>query len=386
MAESSSEKFLIVFAGGGSGGHIYPLIAVAEALKKQLAALNAPYEYFYMGSVDAYTPMLVAHGMTMRPIVTGKLRRYFSFQNIIDVPKFFIGFLQALFDLFFIMPDIVFSKGGPGALPVVLAAWFYRIPVTFHESDAQPGLNNLLSSYFARKIFLSFDRAAAYFNPAITQVVGSPLREELLVGRTTKELARENFGFEAAQPLVLILGGSQGSARVNEFVLENLAQFLEITQVFHQAGTANFLEVQKLSHAALMESPTTNRYQVVDYFSDADGHKNDMALALTAADLVVARSGSSVFEFAAFGLPAILIPLAEAANGHQLVDAIEFSKTGAAIVIEEANLLPGLFFGQLKALLGDPDLLAKMSAASSAFFKPGAAEAIAQELIAIVAG
>jgi UDP-N-acetylglucosamine--N-acetylmuramyl-(pentapeptide) pyrophosphoryl-undecaprenol N-acetylglucosamine transferase len=380
MAQSSSEKFLIVFTGGGSGGHIYPLIAVAEALKHELATLNAPYEFFYMGGKDSYTPALIDHGMTISPIVTGKLRRYLSLENIIDIPKFFIGFFQALFHLYFIMPDIVFSKGGPGALPVVLAAWFYRIPVTFHESDAKPGLNNLLSAYFARRIFLSFDRAAVYFNPAITQVVGSPLREELLVGRTTKELARENFGFDSGKPLVLILGGSQGSARINEFVLENLAQFVEVTQVLHQAGTANILEVQKLSHAALLEAPTANRYQVVDYF------KNDMALALTAADLVVARSGSSVFEFAAFGLPAILIPLTESANGHQLLDAIEFSKTGAALVIEEDNLLPGLFFGQLKALLGAPDVLTKMSAASSAFFKPGAAEAIAKETIAIVAG
>ena len=380
MAQSSSEKFLIVFTGGGSGGHIYPLIAVAEALKKQLTTLNAPYEFTYMGGKDAYAQQLVDHGMTISPILTGKMRRYLSIQNIIDIPKFFIGFLQALFKLYFIMPDIVFSKGGTGALPVVLAAWFYRIPVTIHESDAQPGLNNLVSSRFARKVFLSFDRAAAYFNPAITQITGSPLRDELLAGRTTKELARENFGFEAGKSLVLILGGSQGSARVNEFVLENLAQFVEITQVLHQAGTANLLEVQKLSHAALIEASTANRYQAVDYF------KTDMALALTAADLVVARSGSSVFEFAAFGLPAILIPLAEAANGHQLIDAIEFSKTGAALVIEEENLLPGLFFGQLKALLGDSDLLAKMSAASSAFFKPGAAEAIAQEIISIVAG
>jgi UDP-N-acetylglucosamine--N-acetylmuramyl-(pentapeptide) pyrophosphoryl-undecaprenol N-acetylglucosamine transferase len=379
MAQSSSEKFLIVFTGGGSGGHIYPLIAVAEALKKQLVALNAPYEYFYMGGTDEYTQTLVDHGMTMSPIVTGKLRRYFSLQNIIDIPKFFIGFLQALVKLYFIMPDIVFSKGGPGALPVVLAAWFYRIPVTFHESDAKPGLNNLLSAYFARKIFLSFAVAAAYFNPAITQVVGLPVRDELLVGRTTKELAKENFGFEAGKPLVLILGGSQGSARINEFVLENLGPFVEITQILHQAGVKNFLEVQKLSHAALMQASTANRYQVVDYF------KSDMALALTAADIVVARSGSSVFEFAAFGLPAILIPHT-GGNGHQLADAIEFSKTGAALVIEEDNLLPGLFFGQLKALLGNPDLLAKMSAASSEFFKPGAADAIAKEIIAVVAG
>lgn len=377
---NSSEKFLAVFTGGGSGGHIYPLLAVAESLKHELAALNAPYEFFYMGGKDVWSSMLSEHGMAMRPIITGKMRRYLSLANLIDIPKFFIGFFQALAKLYVIMPDIVFSKGGTGALPVVIAAWFYRIPVTFHESDAQPGLNNLLSARFARRIFLSFDRAAAYFNPAITRVVGSPLRDELLVGRTTKELAKENYGFDPTRPLLLVMGGSQGSARLNEFVLANLSELLERTQVLHQAGTANFLEVQNLSRAALLESPTANGYKAVDYF------KTDMALAFTAADLVLSRSGSSVMELAAFGLPAILVPLAESANGHQLIDAMEFAKTGAAIIIEEDNLLPGLFFGQLDALLRDQDRLAKMGAASGAFFKPGAADAIAKDIIAIVAG
>ena len=379
MAQDSSEKFLIVFTGGGSGGHVYPLIAVAEALKKKLAALNAPYEYFYMGPKDAYAALLAQQGMTMRPIVAGKLRRYLSIMNIIDIPKFFIGFAQALWNLYFIMPDVVFSKGGTGSLGVVIAAWFYRIPVAIHESDAQPGLNNLLSAYFARRIFLSFDRAAQYFNPAITKVVGSPLRADLLVQRTTRELAKENLGFDPAKPLTLILGGSQGAGRINDFILENLGQLVAITQVLHQTGVANFTEVQQLSHAALLEASAENRYLAVGYFD------NNMAMAMTAADMVVARSGSSVCELAAFGLPAILIPLANAANGHQLIDAYEFAKTGAGVVIEEGNLLPGIFFGQLKQILSDDALRAKMSAASSSFFVSGAADTIAQDIIDVVA-
>ncbi len=380
MAQSESEKFLIVFTGGGSGGHVYPLLAVAEALKRKLAALNAPYEYFYMGPKDAYAALLAQQGMTMRPITAGKMRRYLSFQNIIDIPKFFIGLVQAFWKMYVIMPDVVFSKGGTGALPVVIAAWFYRIPIAIHESDAQPGLTNLASAYFARKIFVSFARAAAYFDPSLTVITGAPLRNELFEGRTTRELAKENLGFDPAKPLTIVLGGSQGSVRINEFVLANFTKFLTETQVLHQTGPANFTDVQKLSRAALLDAGTENRYEAIGYFD------NNMAIALTAADLAVTRSGSSVFELAAFGLPAILIPLAGSANGHQLVDAYEFSKTGAGVVIEENNLLPGIFFGQLHQILSNADLRAKMSAASSQFFVPGAADAIAGDIIGLVAG
>ncbi len=376
---ADAEKFLMVFTGGGSGGHVYPLMAVADALKKRLGALDAPYEYFYMGPKDAYAALLEGQGMTMRPIAAGKLRRYLSIENILDIPKFFIGFVQALWGLYVIMPDIVFSKGGTGSLGVVIAAWFYRIPVMIHESDAQPGLNNLLSARFSREIFVSFPRAAKFFNPAITKVVGVPLRADLAAQHTSRELAKENLGFDPAKPLILVLGGSHGSTRINEFILENLVSLLSRAQVLHQTGQANFADVQNLSHAALLEAPPGNRYQAVPYFDTT------MAMALTAADLVISRSGSSVFELAVFGLPAILIPLAESANGHQLIDAEEFAKTGAAVVIEEENLLPGIFLAQVDAILRNDDLRAQMAAASAKFFIPGAADAIAGDIIAAVA-
>jgi UDP-N-acetylglucosamine--N-acetylmuramyl-(pentapeptide) pyrophosphoryl-undecaprenol N-acetylglucosamine transferase len=373
----ASQKFRVVFTGGGSGGHVQPLVAVAEALQKRLNELKAPAEFVYLGPNDAYSVLMSNHGIPVYPIISGKMRRYFSIQNFIDAPKFVIGFLQALFKLYFIMPDVVFSKGGTGALPVVVAAWFYRIPIAIHDSDAQPGLTNITSGRFATKVFLSFDRAAAYFDPNKVEITGAPLRTELLDERVSKPAAKEIMGFDKSQPLTLILGGSQGAMRINEFVLTNLLQFVSMTQMLHQTGPSNFLEAQKLSAVALKDAPINSRYVPIGYLSD------DMATALTAADLVVTRSGSSVCELAAFGLPAILIPLTESANDHQRVDAYEFAKSGAAIVIEEANLLPGIFFTQLKQIISDNDLRAKMSSASSAFFIPGAAEKIAEGLMMI---
>ncbi len=380
MYNDHMEKFRVVFTGGGSGGHVYPLIAVAEALQRRLVELKAPAELHYLGPKDAYSALLAEKGVVMHPIASGKVRRYASADNFLDAPKFVIGFLQALWNLYFIMPDVVFSKGGTGALPVVVAAWFYRIPVAIHDSDAQPGLTNRASARFASRVFLAFPRAAAFFDPEKTAVVGAPLRTELLGDPVERGAAKEIMGFEKARPLVLVLGGSQGAQRINEFVLANLAQFVAETQVLHQTGVANFVDVEKLSRAALQGIPPASlRYVPVAYLSGEEG--NDMATALAAADLVVARSGSSVCELARFGLPAILVPLAESANDHQRIDAYEFADAGAAIVIEEANLLPGIFFGELGKIIEDNDLRMRMSAASAKFFIPGAAEKIADELI-----
>lgn len=370
-------SFTVVFAGGGSGGHVYPTLAVIEALRKRFGELGLPFRMVRMGPRDGYDVLFTNQGVTLSPVVAGKVRRYAALANFIDIPKFAIGFIQALFKLYFIMPDVVFSKGGVGALPVVVAAWFYRIPVAIHESDAQPGLNNLNSARFAKKVFLSFQRAAKFFNAKKVEVVGTPLRVELFAEPTTKPLAKEALGFSSSNPLTLILGGSQGSARINNFILENLMDILKFTQVIHQTGIGNLAEVQKFSHAVTIDESYKTRYQAVGYF------ESNMNIALTAADLVIMRPGSSIAEIAAFGIPAILIPAVESANDHQRINAYEFAKNGAAIVIEEANLLPGIFMGELKKIYGDEAFRTKMAEASKAFFIPGAADKIAQELIVL---
>jgi UDP-N-acetylglucosamine--N-acetylmuramyl-(pentapeptide) pyrophosphoryl-undecaprenol N-acetylglucosamine transferase len=375
----ADETFRVVLTGGGSGGHVYPLIAVAETLQAKAAAMNFALELSYIGPKDVYAPTFQAHGISVKPIVAGKIRRYLSLANIIDIPKFFIGFVQALVKLYFIMPDVIFSKGGTGAFPVVLAGWFYRIPVAIHESDAQPGLNSLASAYFAKKIFVSFAAAEKYFNPNIVERTGVPVRKELLENRTSKELAKETLGFTSASPLVVVLGGSQGAASLNIFIVKNLPAITDIAQVLHQTGTANFTDVQKLAQAALIDASFKNRYQPVAYFDDLN-----YQLALTAADLVVARSGSgTLFEIAAFGVPSILVPHEGGGNGHQRANAYDFAETGAAVVIEGQNLLPGIIISQIKAILSNADLSTKMMLAAKAFFLPDAAEQIAQGIMEV---
>lgn len=376
------EPFNVVLTGGGSGGHIYPLLAVADVLQKKVADLGAQTQFFYLGPRDAYAPFFTNHGIRIRPISAGKVRRYFSLENILDVPKFFIGFWQALWQLYRIMPDIVFSKGGTGAFPVVLAAWFYRIPIAIHESDAQPGLTNLASARFARKIFVSFERAAQFFEASKTTVSGAPIRSELLVNKPGKEVAKEMLGFNPKEPLTVIMGGSQGSVRINEFIVSNLPELLKASQVFHQTGITNFDDAKKLSDAVLVGQPAELmiKYKPINYFAE------NLQAVLAAADLIAMRPGGSIFEIAAFGIPAILIPLAESANDHQRVNAYEFAKNGAGVVIEEANLMPGIFFSQLNAILTNTDVRNKMGAASAQFFIPNATETIAAGLILMGAG
>jgi UDP-N-acetylglucosamine--N-acetylmuramyl-(pentapeptide) pyrophosphoryl-undecaprenol N-acetylglucosamine transferase len=367
----ADQTFRVVLTGGGSGGHTYPLLAVAEALRARAERLQFDLALTYLGPNDTYAKMFKEDGIAVSFVAGAKVRRYLSLQNIVDIPKFFIGFFQALAKLYVIMPDVIFSKGGTGAFPVVLAGWFYRIPVVIHDSDAKPGLTNVASSFFAKKIFISFDAAAKYFNPNITSRTGVPVRRALFANPTTKELAKETLGFDPTKPLLLVLGGSQGAERINDFILGNLAAIMKETQVLHQTGAANFNEVKRLSDAALLEAPFANRYDAMAYLDD-----KNMSLALMAADVALARAGSTtLFELAAFGVPAILVPH-EGSNGHQKMNAYDFIKDGAGIVIEEPNLLGGIFVSEFKKIISNPELCGKMSAAAKQFFVPNAADVI----------
>lgn len=381
MAESL-ENNRILFTGGGSGGHIYPLLSVLKALEKQ--SQEKKIEFYYLGVVDENTRVLEEAGVKVEKIITGKMRRYFSLLNVLDIPKFFVGLFQALFKMLLIMPDVVFSKGGPGSFPVVLSAWFYRIPVIIHESDAYPGLSNALSSHFARRIAVSFPSTVKYFPPSKVILTGNPVRESFLEGyKLNQAVAKQTLGFSPNYPLLLVLGGSLGSTRINETLILDLKKLISETQILHQTGRANYLDVKKLALAELVDVPlreeAQKRYQAVPYLD------KEFPTALQAADLIVTRAGSgAIFEIAASGKPAVLIPLPESANDHQRINAYEFAKTGGAIVLEEANLLPGILFRQISKLLKSPELLSKMGEFSKKFFQAGAAEAIAQEILSFI--
>lgn len=371
----------ILLAGGGTGGHIYPLIAVVERLR------GVRLRYF--GDAGRFEPLLRNKGVEIARIATSKLRRYFSPLNLIDFLKFFFGLGQSLWKIYWFMPDAVFSKGGPGSLPVVLACRFYFIPLVVHESDAVPGWSNRISGKLANKIDLAFEAAKDYFSSrAPMEVTGQPVRQDILKDEP-REAASRVLGLDSRLPTILVLGGSQGSEQINEFILNGLYSLLNKFQIIHQVGQNKFAEykntyefISKDWNPALKQ-----RYFYAPYLDDSTSPLTNanLASAYNAADIVVSRAGAgSIFEIAAKGKPAILIPFSEAAGDHQRANAYECQKIGSVIVIEQENLLPNLFISVADNLLKDVGRLSKMIAAARKFYNPEAAEKIARDILALV--
>lgn len=379
----------ILFTGGGTGGHIYPILAVAEKLKKAAQEKNITPDLYYIGSPENYAEILNSENIKVSKIVSAKLRRYFDLRNIIDIPKLFISLIQSFWKVFFLMPDVLFSKGGPGAFPVALACRFYNIPIIIHESDSVAGLTNLMSSRYAEKIGISFasaqDSFLNYFKSEFKKqkiagkiaLVGNPIRS-FLTKEGSQEAAKKEFGFNPQYPLILVICGSQGSMNVNDFLLNSATGLIsENIQVLHQTGIKNFEDFNKeLNNIIPASGDKKSFYKAVPYF---DKNIRDAYLA---ADVVISRSGSgSIFEIAAMGKPSILIPLADSASDHQRKNAYEYSNSGAAVVMEESNLKTNIFIFELKKMFENKENLKKMSEAAEKFSKSDAAEIIAEEII-----
>lgn len=372
------KKIRVLFAGGGTGGHIYPLIAVFKELERLARKNNFELKAGFFGSTGKYKEMFEGYGIKIKKIMPSKIRRYFSPLNILEPFKFIIGFLQAMFKVYFFMPDVIFSKGGPGALPVVLAGAFYKIPIIIHESDAIPGLTNRVSSKFAERIALSFSSAAIFFQEKKTALVGNPVREELINNRDDQIFAKRYWGFNPEKPVILILGGSQGSEVINDFIIRNAPELLKKYQVIHQTGEDKFKEARGELEFIGKEigQEQARNYHLAAYLN------KDLKEAYTAADLVVARAGAgTIFEIASFGKPAILIPLKGSASDHQRLNAYQFSEAGAGRVIEEGNLLSNVFLVQVEKILENKENMKRMSESSFNFYIPDSAKMIAEEIL-----
>lgn len=366
----------ILLTGGGTGGHFYPVIAVANALniiadQEKIAKM----ELIFMAESPYDRDALLRNGIRFKKTYSGKIRRYFSIFNIIDLFKIIYGIIRSILGMYFDFPDVVFSKGGHESLPVVFAARFLGIPVIIHESDAAPGRANSWASKFAKRIAVSFPIADKYFSRKNIAMTGNPIRKEFFVRKT--EGSKEFFGFEDSIQTIFIMGGSQGAQIINDNLLDILPELLNEYQVIHQCGKKNSKETENRISVLLERSPYKSRYRLYGYL-DIDA----MRMAYGASDLVVSRAGAaSIFEIAASGLPSIIIPLDGAAQDHQRENAYAYTRNGAADIIEQNNLTPRILQFEIKRLLNDKDKLQKMSEAAKKFSKTDAAEKIAREII-----
>jgi len=367
----------ILFTGGGTGGHIFPIIAVIREIGRIYP--NENLKFFYLGPRNSLHSILLSQeGVKVGWVLSGKIRRYLGvlsiIQNFIDIVlKIPIGFLQAFFHIFFIAPDVIFSKGGYGSFPAVISGWLFLVPIFLHESDVAPGLSNRILSRFAKKVFVSFDNTE-FFTPEKMIVVGNPIRKELLEG--SKEKAQKLFKITQEKPIVLILGGSQGAERINDTILAILPELLKNFEVLHQCGERNFKEFKK--EAEFMISDDLKKY----YHPFSFLQEPELKEIYAATDIIVSRAGSgSIFEIAALGKPSILIPLPESAQDHQVKNAYSFSQAGAAVVFEEENLTPHFLLEKLKYLISHPQEMAVMTQKAKEFFKPDAAKKIAEYIL-----
>ncbi len=349
----------VVFTGGGTGGHVYPALPLIEKLLEQ------GYSILWIGSYKGIERRIVGSWeVEYRPISTGKLRRYFSLANFIDLFKIFWGFCQSLALLRVYRPKLLFSKGGFVTVPPVLAASFWRIPSYTHDSDFKPGLATRINHRFTRRTFVAYQESLSFLERASGKgsskvvVTGNPVRREFFNppegGQWEARLGR--------RPLLLILGGSTGAWEVNALVKPLLPRLRKNFVVVHQMGEA------------LYEGEGEEDYYPLAYIHE------DLPWLLNRAELLISRAGAgSLWEAAATWTPAILIPLVKGSRGDQVANAAVFRDRGMALILEgegAGEKRSEALWGLVCSLLDDPEKWGKMKKCCGGFSASGASERI----------
>jgi UDP-N-acetylglucosamine--N-acetylmuramyl-(pentapeptide) pyrophosphoryl-undecaprenol N-acetylglucosamine transferase len=362
----------ILLVGGGSGGHFYPLIATAEALR----ATAPTADLYYIGPNKFDAEALTALGIKFVYCPAGKTRRYASFLNVLDFFKNIAGLFVAIIKLYVLYPDVVFSKGGFTSVPVVFAARLLLIPIVVHESDSVPGRASKLTAPLAERIAIAYPDVATHFPSDKTALVGIPIRTAI------KQVTADPFtalNIPRDKPLIFITGGSLGAERLNAVMIGALQELLPHYRIFHQVGETHVANTTTLVKELLPDSPLLNDYYIVGSFPPAT-----MALLFDAASLIITRAGSTtLFEIALHHKPAIVIPIPESVSHDQRTNAYAYSRSGAAVVIEEHNLTNHVITQEIDRILTDRDRYQGMVEATKAFAYEDAAEKIAGILVEI---
>lgn len=363
----------ILFTGGGTGGHVYPLVAVIRELRRM--ALQESLDLYYIGPADEFGEILLRQeDVKIKNIPGGKIRRYFSLETLKDVSyKLPLDFIKGFYFLYKTKPALVFSKGGTGSVAVCYAAKLLGIPIFIHESDMSPGLSNRIVSKWARKIFISFPKTE-FFDLEKVIVTGNPIRKELLEGNPQE--ANNLFSVSLEKPVILFSGGSQGAEFLDDFVLNVLSELIKKFEIVHIAGKNDLKEIEAESQIIITKD-FQKYYHPVGFLGE-----QEMKAVYAVADFIISRSGSSsIFEIAALGKPSIMVPLPSAANNHQAKNAYAYAQTGAAEVIEQGNMTKNFFMDKINFLFSHPNILEKMKTEALRFSKPLAAKSIAREIL-----
>lgn len=368
----------ILLTGGGSKGHVYPVMAVAESLREVAQKYKIiDMKLFFMAPEPYDEAKLYDLGVTFVPNTAGKVRRYLSLLNIIDSFKTGWGILTSIWRVFSIFPDVIFGKGGYASFPALVAGRILGIPVIIHESDMSPGRANKWAGKFATRIAVSYPDAGELFpHTDRVAVTGQPIRKEIEMPLI--EGAHEFFNLQEHIPTIFVIGGSQGAQLINEAIMEILPKLVQNYQIIHQTGEDKFIQITKTAEALLFASEFKHRYKPFGFMDPLH-----LRMAVGASTLIISRAGSTIFEIAAWSKPSILIPITDSNGDHQRKNAYAYARTGATTVIEEKNLTKNILLSEIARITNSPEIIEHMQERAHAFYQPGAAQKIASEIIEI---
>jgi UDP-N-acetylglucosamine--N-acetylmuramyl-(pentapeptide) pyrophosphoryl-undecaprenol N-acetylglucosamine transferase len=367
----------ILISGGGTGGHIYPALAVARELRDRYGA-----DILYLGDANGLETRIVpAAGFAFAAVSAGKLRRYLSPRTLTDLGRVPLGMAQALGHVRRFKPDAAFTSGGYVSVPAGIAARTQGVPLVMHQQDVPPNLANRLLAPFATRISVSFPDSLRYFPKARTALAGNPVREEMLrMAGVESASVKPRFGLNPTLPTLLVTGGSQGARHLNQVVVEALPLLLPRCQIIHVSGTLTHETTREGAEGQLAALPTLRgRYVLYPYL------EAEMPAALAAADLVLCRSGAATLaELAALGRPSLLVPLPPGFTGSpQQVNAELFRAAGAAEMLLDRDLSAQRLCALLFPLLDDRPRRERMAESSRKLGHPEAAASLAETVAAL---
>lgn len=352
---SENKKYRILLTGGGSGGSVSPLLAVAEELK-----IGSNFEFLWLGTkFGPEREMVESAGIKFKTIQAGKFRRYFSLKNLFDVFKIKIAFWQALLIMLKWRPDLAMSAGSFASAPAIWAAWISRIPVLIHQQDIRAGLANKLMAPFSKIITVVFESSLKDYGKKAVWI-GNPVRQSVALATRNSQLATQ-FGLNGNLPVLLVAGGGTGAADINKLIDGSLVELLKFCRIIHVTGK------NKFDIGCGLRVDGYERYEFLNV--------EQMAQSLNDADLVVTRAGIGMLsELSHLGKPCVIIPMPDS---HQEENAEFFKNKNAAVVLDQKNLAPENFTRLIKNLLADEKALGLMANNMKNAMKRGARENMA---------
>ena len=372
----ASRPLRMIIAGGGTGGHCLPAVAVVEEIRRR----DRPVELLWIGGhTGVEREIAESNDIPFTAIQTGKLRRYLSVQTFTDMLRIPVGVTQAYQHVRSFRPDVIFGTGGAVSFPTVFAG-SRMAPILTHEQTAQIGVSNKLAARFADVFAVAFDETARLARQRHHRVVvtGNPVRSSILNG--SREAGLQRYGFNADLPVLYVTGGARGASPLNTRIEALLPDLLEHVQILHQAGPASANgDVARLR--ALRETwpdRLKRRYHVEEFI------RNEIADVYAMASLVFARSGAgTVTECGRVGLPSVMIPLPGTWGDEQRKNAALLENVGAAVVIEQSDATPERLRSVILELVSSPERLETMSAAAKQIGDPEAASKLLDELLSL---